>query len=226
MARPTSRRRTRPRGATLVADGGYDLRAVVTDTTGNVANTLLPGLPKTVDNTVPAGSVTAPASGALVSGALAVDANATDGAVPPASGVSAVRFEIRPSGAGAYSAFGTQTTPVAGSTYRQMLATGAFADGPADLRVVAADLAGNETTSAARTVTIDNDAPVVVLGDPGAAVGASVNLSATSSADTTDVTFRYRPVGDPGAGTAIGSDANAPSAPPGRRHWPRSSSGS
>ena len=36
---------------TLVADGEYDLRAVVTDTTGNVANELLPGLPKTVDNT-------------------------------------------------------------------------------------------------------------------------------------------------------------------------------
>ena len=31
----------------------YDLRAVVTDATGNVANELLPGLPKTVDNTTP-----------------------------------------------------------------------------------------------------------------------------------------------------------------------------
>ena len=39
----------------LVADGPYDLRAVVTDSTGNVANELLPGLPKTVDNTAPSG---------------------------------------------------------------------------------------------------------------------------------------------------------------------------
>ena len=61
----------------LVADGPYDLRAVVTDTTGNVATTLLPGLPKTVDNTAPTGSVTAPAGGAFVSGAVAVDASAT-----------------------------------------------------------------------------------------------------------------------------------------------------
>ena len=49
----------------LVADGPYDLRVVVTDTTGNVATTLLPGLPKTVDNTAPAGSVIAPAGGVL-----------------------------------------------------------------------------------------------------------------------------------------------------------------
>ena len=195
---------------TLVADGPYDLRAVVTDTTGNVADTLLPGLPKTVDNAAPAGSVTAPVGGAYVSGAIAVDALATDGAVPPASGVSAVRFEVKPAGAGAYSVFGTQTTPVVGSTYRQALTTTALADGPAELRVVVTDVAGNETTSAVSTVNVDNVAPVVTLDDPGAAVGASVNLTASSSADTTNVTFRYRPVGDLGAGTAIGSDSTAP----------------
>ena len=195
---------------TLVADGPYDLRAVVTDTTGNVANTLLPGLPKTVDNTAPAGSVTAPAGGAYVSGAIAVDANASDGAVPPASGVSAVRFEAKPAGAGAYSVFGTQTAPVVGSTYRQTLTTTALADGLAELRVVVTDVAGNETTSAMSTINVDNDAPVVTLDDPGAAAGASVNLTASSSADTADVTFRYRPVGNLGAGTAIGSDSTAP----------------
>ena len=88
--------------------------------------------------------------------------------------------------------------------------TGSFADGPADLQVVVTDVAGNETTSATRTINIDNAAPTVTLDDPGAAVGASVNLSATSSADTTDVTFRYRPVGSGAAGTLIGSDATAP----------------
>ena len=209
----------------LVADGPYDLRAVVTDTTGNVANTLLPGLPKTVDNTAPAGSVTAPAGGTYVSGAIAVDASASDGAAPPASGVSAVRFEVKPAGAGAYSVFGTQTAPVVGSTYRQTLGTTALADGLAELRVVVTDVAGNETTSAMSTVNVDNDAPVVTLDDPGAAVGASVNLSASSSADTVDVTFRYRPVGTLGAGTAIGSDATAPfavtwtTAPAGEQQW-------
>ena len=209
----------------LVADGPYDLRAVVTDTTGNVANTLLPGLPKTVDNTAPAGSVTAPAGGAYVSGAIAVDASASDGAAPPASGVSAVRFEVKPAGAGAYSVFGTQTAPVVGSTYRQTLATTALADGLAELRVVVTDVAGNETTSAMSTVNVDNDAPVVTLDDPGAAVGASVNLTASSSADTIDVTFRYRPVGTLGAGTAIGSDATAPfavtwtTAPAAEQQW-------
>jgi large repetitive protein len=194
----------------LIADGPYDLRAVVTDATGNVADTLLPGLPKTVDNTAPTGSVAAPVAGAYVSGPVAVDASASDGAVPPASGVSAVRFEVKAAGAGAYSVFGTQTAPVVGATYRQTLATTSLADGPADLRVVVTDVAGNEITSTTRTINVDNDAPVVTLADPGAAIGASVALAASSSADTADVTFRYRPVGNLGAGTSIGSDTSTP----------------
>ena len=101
----------------LVADGPYDIRAVVTDSVGNVANELLPGLPKTVDNTAPSGSVTSPAPATFVSGSVNVTATATDGATPPASGVSAVRFEIKPFGAGAFTVFGTQTVPIVGSTY-------------------------------------------------------------------------------------------------------------
>ena len=136
-----------------------------------------------------------------------------------------MRFEVKPAGAGAYSVFGTQTAPVVGSTYRQTLATTALADGLAELRVVVTDVAGNESTSAMSTINVDNDAPVVTLDDPGAAVGASVNLSASSSADTVDVTFRYRPVGTLGAGTAIGSDATAPfavtwtTAPAAEQQW-------
>ena len=195
---------------TLVADGEYDLRAVVTDTTGNVANELLPGLPKTVDNTPASGSITSPAAASYVAGTVTVTANASDGPVPPASGVSAVRFEIKPSGAGAFTVFGTQTAPTVGSTYSESLATGALADGPADLQVVVTDVAGNETTSATHTINIDNLAPTVTLDDPGATVGSSVGLTATSSPDTTDVTFRYRAVGSGGAGTLIASDGTAP----------------
>ena len=195
---------------TLVADGEYDLRAVVTDTTGNVANELLPGLPKTVDNTAPSGSVTSPVAASYISGNVTVTANATDGPVPPASGVSAVRFEIKPSGAGTFAVFGTQTAPTAGSTYSESLATGALVDGPADIQVVVTDVAGNETTSATHTINIDNLAPVVTLDDPGAVVGSSAGLTATASADTTDVTFRYRAVGSGGAGTLIASDGTAP----------------
>ena len=108
----------------LVADGPYDLRAVVTDSTGNVAYTLLPGLPKTVDNTAPSGSGHIARRGVVrLRHGQRSNANASDGAVPPASGVSAVRFEIKPSGSGSFSVFGTQTAPVVGSTYRQSLTT-------------------------------------------------------------------------------------------------------
>ena len=210
---------------TLVADGPYDLRAVVTDATGNVANTLLPGLPKTVDNTAPSGSVTAPVAAAYVSGSIAVDASASDGAVPPASGVSAVRFEVKPSGAGAFSVFGTQTTPVVGSTYRQTLATTALADGPADLRVVVTDVAGNETTSAVSTINVDNDAP-------GGHARRSGRGRRRERRPDGIVLGRHRrrhlplpPRRNLGAGTAIGSDTTAPfgvtwtTAPAAEQQW-------
>ncbi len=190
----------------LVADGPYDLRAVVTDTTGNVANELLPGLPKTVDNTAPSGSVTSPAAASFVSGTVNVTANASDGAAPPASGVSAVRFELKPSGSGSFSVFGTQNAPVVGSTYQQSLVTSGFPDGPADLRVVVTDVAGNETTSAATTVTFDNDAPVITLNDPGAAVSGTVALGVTTSADTAQVVFERSPAGA-GTWTTIATDS-------------------
>ncbi|MDQ3066537.1 MAG: Ig-like domain-containing protein, partial [Actinomycetota bacterium] len=189
----------------LVADGPYDLRAVVTDSTGNVANTLLPGLPKTVDNTAPAGNVTSPAAAAFVSGTINVTASATDGATPPASGVSAVRFEIKPSGSGSFSVYGTQTTPVVGSTYQQSLASASYPDGPADLRVVITDVAGNETTSAVRTVSLDNVAPAITLNDPGAAISGTINLGVTTDADTTQVVFE-RSVSGANSWTTIATD--------------------
>ena len=120
-----------------------------------------------------------------------------------------MRFEIRPSGAGAYSAFGTQTLPVRRLDLPADAGDGAFADGPADLRVVAADLAGNETTSAARTVMIDTTRP-----SSCSAIGRSHRSEREPERDLVGRHdrrhLRCRPVGDPGAGTAIGSDANAP----------------
>ena len=190
---------------TLVADGAYDLRAVVTDSASNVSNVLLPGLPKYVDNTAPAGAVTSPAAAAFLSGTVDVDATGNDGASPPASGVSAVRFELKPNGAGGFSSFGTETTPVAGTTYRRSLDTTAHADGAAELRVVVTDVAGNETTSATRAVTIDNTAPTVTLADPGAAVSGTPTLTATAAADTVSVTFERRPAGG-GSWTTIAVD--------------------
>ncbi|MHB1244732.1 MAG: Ig-like domain-containing protein, partial [Gaiellaceae bacterium] len=190
----------------LVADGEYDLRAVVTDTVGNVADELLPGLPKTVDNTAPSGSVTSPAAGAFVSGSVNVTATGTDGVVPPASGVAAVRFEIKPAGAGAFTVFGTQTVPVLGSTYQQSLSTGSYGDGPADLQVVVTDVAGNEVTSATRTINLDNLAPTVTLNDPGAAVSGTPTLTAAVAADTAQVLFERSPAGA-GTWTAISTDS-------------------
>ena len=211
----------------LVADGPYDLRAVVTDTTGNVANTLLPGLPKTVDNTAPS--------------RLGHRSRRRRSYV---SGGDHGRRERdrrrRPAGIGSLGrplrgqadrrrrvqrlrhADGPSSARPTGRRWR----LAALADGLAELRVVVTDVAGNESTSAMSTINVDNDAPVVTLGDPGAAVGSSVNLTASSSADTVDVTFRYRRSARSGPARDRLGRARRRSPSPGRRRPPPSSSGS
>ena len=190
----------------LVADGPYDLRAVVTDTTGNVANKLLPGLPKTVDNTAPSGSVTSPAAASFVSGTVHVDAT-RDRRRRPA--------RLRRLG-----------RPLRGQAFRrrlvQRLRDADRSGRRLDLPAVARDdrLPGRPRRPPRRRhrrrrqrddlgcrarSTFDNDAPVVTLDDPGAAVGATVTSAPSSSADTARRHLRALPAGRQlGAGTAIG----------------------
>ena len=185
-------------------------------------NTLLPGLPKTVDNAVPAGSVTAPASGAPRL-RCARGRRERDGRRRPTRWSRGLRgaFEIRPSGAGPYSVFGTQTAPVAGSTYRQTLATGAFADSPADLRVVVTDVAGNE-------IDLGGEHRHDRQQRARRRARRSGRSRRSEREPERDLVGRHdrrhlplRPVGDPGVGTAIGSGPRTPpSPPPGRPRRP------
>ena len=69
--------------------------------------------------------------------------------------------------------------------------------------------AGGSATSAVVTVTVDNDAPVVTLADPGTDLRGTVSLGSTSSGDTAQVTFERRPSGG-GAWTSLGTDASSP----------------
>ncbi|HYM63122.1 MAG TPA: Ig-like domain-containing protein [Gaiellaceae bacterium] len=182
---------------TGLTDGNYDLRFVATDGAANTTSAVLAG--KTVDNTAPTVALTTPVGG-TVSGSVPVAAAAVD----LGSGLASVTFRVRPAG-GTYSTISTDTTSPFTATWDSR----AGADGSYELVAVATDLAGGTATSIVVTVTVDNDAPVVTLGDPGTNVNGTVPLAATSSGDTAQVTFERRPAAG-GAWAPIGTDASAP----------------
>ena len=104
-------------------DGGYDLRATVSDQAGNQHNSDLPS--KVVDNTAPTASITAPAANATIAASVTVSAGAGDAT----SGVASVQFLLRPFGAASFVTFGSDST----SPYSSTLDTRGWPDGAAEL---------------------------------------------------------------------------------------------
>ena len=151
---------------TSLADGLYDLRVFTTDAAGNAEAT-----PATiqvrVDNTLPTGSVTAPADAADLRGTVALTSNSADAG----SGVATVVFQRSPAGAGTWTA--------QAATWNTTLA----ADGQYDLRVVTTDNAGNVFTSALITVRVDNTDPTGSVTAPatGANVRGTIALASNSA---------------------------------------------
>jgi hypothetical protein len=150
---------------TGVADGSYDLNIFVTD---RATNTFTPAAPRTVlvDNTPPAASVDDP--GAFRSGTIPLTVTASDSG----SGLdtSKTTFERSPSGADTWTAISSP-------------ATWTPADGSWDVSVKVEDRAGNKTTSAIRTLLVDNTPPATTE-DADAAwhrTDVVVHLSATDA---------------------------------------------
>jgi hyaluronate lyase len=123
------------------------------------------------DTTPPSVSLTAPAAGAFVRGtAVTVSANASDNV-----GVVGVQFKLDGANLGAEDT---------SSPYSITWNTTTAANGSHTLTAVARDAAGNSTTSAGVTVTVDNAVPTVSVTAPanGAFVkGTTVTVSANAS---------------------------------------------
>jgi hypothetical protein len=157
----------------------------------------------TVDNTAPTGvAVTAPANGAIVGGtAVAIMAVASDNIV-----VESVQFQVDGNNLGARDKF---------PPYSINWNTTTETNGTHTLTAVARDRAGNATTSAPITVTVDNVAPTgVAVTNPlnGAYVrGTSVTISGTASDNTGVVGVQFKR-DCPGFNTcvSIGSEILAP----------------
>jgi chitodextrinase len=144
------------------------LTAVASDAAGNT--TTATTVTVTVDNAAPTVSVTAPATGAFVSGnSVSVTGNASDNI-----GVTSVQFKLDGNN------LGTADTT---SPYSVAWDTTTATNGSHTITAVASDAAGNTTTSTSVSVTVDNAAPTVSITAPtnGATVSGTTPFSANSS---------------------------------------------
>jgi O-glycosyl hydrolase len=175
-------------------NGSHTLKAVAKDTAGT--STTSAGDTVTVNNAVaaPVVSITAPASGATVSGTTTVTASATS-----SIGVASVQFQLDGANAG---------SPVTAAPYIYSWDTAKSTNGSHTLKAIAKDTVGNSTTSAGDTVTVNNAVapPVVSITAPanGATVSgtATVTATATSSIGVASVQFQLD-------GTNVGSPVTA-----------------
>jgi hypothetical protein len=164
--------------STTLSNGSHTISAVATDAAGNSASSA--NVSVTVDNTTkdttpPTVSMTSPASGATVSGTVAVTATAADNV-----SVASVQFQLDGANLGAADT---------ASPYAYSWDSTKTANGSHTLRAIATDGAGNSTTSASVSITVDNTTkdttpPTVSITAP--ANGAKVSGTVAVSANATD----------------------------------------
>src|SRR6266850_6875559 len=163
---------------TSVTAGSHTLTAIARDAAGNVTTSA--GVTVTVDNAVPTVTMTAPAAASTVAGSITVSAGASDNV-----GVVGVQFRV--DGAN----LGTEDTV---APYAISWNTTSVTAGSHTLTAIARDAAGNVTTSAGVTVTVDNAAPTVTMTAPAAAsiVAGSITVSAGASDNVGVVGVQFR----------------------------------
>jgi hypothetical protein len=125
---------------TLLGDGSYDFRVEAQDGLQDIFGNVYVGSVDTgvlFDNTPPIVAFDNP--GGSLTGTVTLSAQAMDSG----SGVASVTFEVSPSGSGAWTAIGLQTS----APYEQSFDTRGLQNGLYDLRATATDVAGNSVAS-------------------------------------------------------------------------------
>jgi hypothetical protein len=159
-------------GAGGLADGNYDFQAIATDNAARVTTSSVV-LNRYVDNTNP-GTATMTNPGTPVMGIVTFAGTAVDAQ----SGIASATIQISTAGDNAWTTACIDTTSPYSCTYD----TTQVADGLYDFRLVATDRAGNFRNSAKQgNKAIDNHAPTVTMGDPGAWLSGTEVLTATAS---------------------------------------------
>jgi predicted secreted protein len=163
---------------TTATNGSHTLTAVARDAAGNVTTSAAVAV--TVDNAFPTVTITAPGTGSTVAGSITASAGASDNV-----GVVGVQFRLDGTALGAEDTAPPYSTP---------WNTATAGNGSHSLTAVARDAAGNVTTSAAVTVTVDNAFPTVTITAPasGSTVSGSITASAAASDNVGVVGVQFR----------------------------------
>jgi alpha-tubulin suppressor-like RCC1 family protein/chitodextrinase len=173
----------------LTASTTYNYKVAAFDAAGNTSAQSTQSSTTTLsggDITPPTVAVTAPASGATVSGStVTLSANATDNIA-----VVAVQFKVDGANVGAEDA---------SSPYSIAWNSTTVANGSHTVTAVARDAAGNNTTSSSVNVTVNNivsdtTPPTVAITAPasGATVSGNITVSATASDNVAVVGVQFK----------------------------------
>ena len=136
-------------------DGLYDLRARAVDALGNQSTSAVV-INRRIDNTAPAGvTMTDPGS---MSGTVTLSGAASDSG----SGMATLTFQRATPGSGAWTNICVVSSPTTTCSFNTV-----GLDGLWDLRVVAADNAGNGGLPAGARAAIDNTPPSANMANPG-----------------------------------------------------------
>jgi len=163
------------------APGSHMLRAVARDAAGNIVTAEV--TVTVVDGTAPSVTVTSPAAGSTVSGAVTIQASASDN-----DGVAGVTFYRNGV------AIGLEVTV---APYRVTLQTTALPNGTVTLTAVARDTSGNTKTSLPVTITVNNPvadtiSPSIAFTAPGATAAGTVNVAVSASDNVGVVGVRFK----------------------------------
>jgi RHS repeat-associated protein len=173
---------------TTLADGEYELRAVITDDEGNTYTTA--SRSTTIDNTPPGGALYA--LSAKVSGDVEVDGYAYD----TGSGVASWKLQIAPAGSETYEeACPSESLLVSGIVYGCTLETGHLTSGTYHLRAVIVDNAGNTYTTSVMSTTVESAAPTsssapTISGE--AVNGRTLSASTGDWSGDAPITYHYQ----------------------------------
>src|SRR5688500_17923918 len=170
---------------TAVADGAWDVRATATDAAANPSTATTTN--RTSDNTAPTITLTNP--GTLLGGTITLSSTTGDGA---GSGVASVAYQYRTSPAGTWTAACSSSTAPFSCSWATP-ATGSY-----DLRAIATDGVGKQTTSAVISARqVDNTIPsAAAMTNPGAPLTGTVTLNGTGAdlnAGMASMRFEYKP---------------------------------
>ena len=149
-----------PWNTTVVADGGYDLRAIATDSAGYSRTSAK--ITRTLDNFTLALALADP--GANVSATKTLTATATGAA----SGIASLKLQHRAAGATSW----IDVCPAVTTTSISCgLNTASLPDGAHELRAIVTDGSGASAISALRTTNVDNAAPTATANTPSIGTG-------------------------------------------------------